>query len=41
MGKVLGKVSGREREWRSPTGKAMSAFEYYEHDAAGAGPEAP
>jgi betaine-homocysteine S-methyltransferase len=34
MGKVLGKLSGTERAWRSPTGKAMSAFEYYEHDAS-------
>ncbi|MGZ8581827.1 MAG: homocysteine S-methyltransferase family protein [Actinomycetota bacterium] len=30
MAKVLGKLPDREREWRSPTGKAMSAFEYYE-----------
>ena len=30
MAKVLGKLPDREREWRSPTGKAMSAKEYYE-----------
>jgi betaine-homocysteine S-methyltransferase len=30
MAKVLGKLPDREREWRSPTGKAMSAYEYYE-----------
>jgi betaine-homocysteine S-methyltransferase len=30
MAKVLGKLPEREREWRS-TGKAMSAYEYYEH----------
>jgi betaine-homocysteine S-methyltransferase len=33
MGKVLGKVSSEEREWRSPTGKAMSAYEYHEQEA--------
>jgi betaine-homocysteine S-methyltransferase len=31
MAKVLGKLPDREREWRSPTGKAMSAYEYHEH----------
>jgi hypothetical protein len=31
MAKVLGKLPEREREWRSSTGKAMSAYEYYEH----------
>jgi betaine-homocysteine S-methyltransferase len=31
MAKVLGKLPGREREWRSSTGRAMSAYEYYEH----------
>jgi betaine-homocysteine S-methyltransferase len=30
MAKVLGKLPDREREWRSTTGKAMSAKEYYE-----------
>ncbi len=30
MAKVLGKRSSHEREWRSSTGKAMSAYEYYE-----------
>ena len=33
MGKVLGKISSEEREWRSPTGKAMSAYEYHEQEA--------
>jgi betaine-homocysteine S-methyltransferase len=32
MGKVLGKVPSEEREWRSTTGKAMSAYEYHEHE---------
>ncbi|HEY6568377.1 MAG TPA: homocysteine S-methyltransferase family protein [Actinomycetota bacterium] len=32
MAKVLGKLPEAEREWRSSTGKAMSAFEYYGHD---------
>ncbi len=31
MAKVLGKVPEAEREWRSASGKAMSAYEYYEH----------
>ena len=31
MAKVLGKLPESEREWRSSTGKAMSAYEYYEH----------
>jgi betaine-homocysteine S-methyltransferase len=31
MAKALGKVPTAEREWRSTTGKAMSAYEYYEH----------
>ena len=30
MAKVLGKLPGREREWRS-SGKAMSAYEYHGH----------
>ncbi len=30
MAKALGKLSDREREWRS-AGKAMSAYEYHEH----------
>jgi betaine-homocysteine S-methyltransferase len=33
MAKVLGKLPGDEREWRTD-GKAMSAYEYYDHDAA-------
>ena len=32
MAKVLGKRSSHEREWRSSTGKAMSAYEYYEDE---------
>lgn len=31
MGKVLGKVPTETREWRSSTGKAMSAYEYHRH----------
>jgi betaine-homocysteine S-methyltransferase len=31
MAKVLGKLSDRERSWRSTSGKAMSAYEYYDH----------
>ncbi len=30
MATVLGKRPDRERQWRSPSGKAMSAYEYYE-----------
>jgi hypothetical protein len=30
MAKQLGKLPAGEREWRSTTGKAMSAKEYYE-----------
>ena len=30
MAKVLGKLPDQERAWRS-SGKAMSAYEYYEH----------
>ena len=37
MAKVLGKAPDKEREWRSSTGKAMSAYEYYDHDADGGG----
>ena len=32
MAKVLGKMPTEERPWRSSTGKAMSAFEYYEEN---------
>jgi hypothetical protein len=32
MAKVLGKLTTDEREWRSTTGKVMSAFEYHGHD---------
>jgi hypothetical protein len=31
MAKVLGKLPEAERGWRSTSGKAMSAYEYYEH----------
>jgi len=31
MAKVLGKLPDQEREWRSPSGKAMSAYEYHAH----------
>jgi betaine-homocysteine S-methyltransferase len=31
MAKVLGKLPERERAWRSASGKAMSAYEYYAH----------
>ena len=31
MAKVMGRLPAEEREWKSPTGKPMSGFEYYEH----------
>jgi betaine-homocysteine S-methyltransferase len=31
MAKSLGKIPEEEREWRSSSGKAMSAYEYYSH----------
>jgi betaine-homocysteine S-methyltransferase len=31
MAKALGKVPAGEREWRSETGRAMSAYEYHAH----------
>jgi hypothetical protein len=31
MAKVLGKLPVAEREWKSTTGKVMSAYEYREH----------
>ena len=31
MAKVLGKLPEQEREWKSQSGKAMSAYEYHEH----------
>lgn len=34
MAKALGKLPEAEREWKSPTGKAMSAYEYHEHSEA-------
>lgn len=32
MARVLGKLPEKEREWKSTTGKPMSAYEYYDHD---------
>jgi len=32
MAKALGKLSAEEREWKSKTGKPMSAFEYHGHE---------
>ncbi len=32
MARALGKISNSEREWKSRTGKPMSAYEYYGHD---------
>lgn len=32
MAKVLGKLPVEERSWKSSTGMAMSAYEYYQHD---------
>jgi betaine-homocysteine S-methyltransferase len=37
MGKVLGKLPEAERTWKSATGKAMSAYEYYDHSETEAG----
>ncbi len=34
MARALGKAPAEEREWRSSTGRAMSAVEYYGRDAA-------
>lgn len=31
MAKVMGKVPLEEREWKSPTGKPMSGYEYHRH----------
>jgi len=31
MAKIIGKLPSDEREWKSSTGQAMSAYEYYEH----------
>jgi betaine-homocysteine S-methyltransferase len=36
MAHALGKLPGEERAWRSTRGRAMSAYEYYDHDAADA-----
>jgi betaine-homocysteine S-methyltransferase len=37
MAKVLGKLPEAERHWKSATGKAMSAYEYYDHSETEAG----
>jgi betaine-homocysteine S-methyltransferase len=37
MARALGKLGGEEREWRSTSGRAMSAYEYYDHDGTDAG----
>ena len=34
MARALGKLPADERAWRSTSGRAMSAYEYYDHDAA-------
>ena len=39
MAKVLGKLPEHERGWRSSTGKAMSAYEYYDHTGTEPKPE--
>lgn len=31
MAKAIGRIPVQEREWRSPTGKPMSGYEYYGH----------
>ena len=31
MGKAIGKTPDAERAWKSTAGRAMSAYEYYEH----------
>jgi methionine synthase I (cobalamin-dependent) len=31
MARALGKFPAEEREWKSPTGKPMSGYEYYDH----------
>lgn len=33
MARALGKRPSAEREWKSRTGRAMSAYEYYDHDS--------
>lgn len=37
MAKVLGKLPGAERTWKSSSGRAMSAYEYYDHGETEAG----
>jgi betaine-homocysteine S-methyltransferase len=36
MARALGKLPDEGRSWRSTRGKAMSAYEYYDHDASDA-----
>jgi hypothetical protein len=31
MARALGKMTTAEREWKSSSGKPMSAYEYYDH----------
>src|SRR5262249_6085792 len=31
MARALGKLPAEEREWKSPSGKPMSGYEYYDH----------
>jgi hypothetical protein len=31
MGKAIGKTPVAERTWKSTAGRAMSAYEYYQH----------
>jgi betaine-homocysteine S-methyltransferase len=37
MARALGKLPEERRAWRSTRGRAMSAYEYYDHDARDAG----
>jgi hypothetical protein len=37
MARALGKLPEDERTWRSTSGRAMSAYEYYDHDTQDSG----
>jgi len=37
MAHALGKLSDEDRAWRSKSGRAMSAYEYYDHDGSDTG----
>lgn len=37
MARALGKLPDEQRSWRSSSGKSMSAYEYYQHDAGNQG----